>query len=166
MATDGRALLRATELTTTQSRYDAANLECDLVMKGGITSGVVYPLAVCRVAEKYRLRNIGGASAGAIARGGRWAGEYGRATGSRAKARGFEGLEFLPAKLTAEVGPAKQPRLLSLFQPTDERSPSSRSCCRHRQDRALAKGGRRAGRRRRRATPCGRWLGLYSPRRR
>ena len=26
-------------------------LECDLVMKGGITSGVVYPLAVCELAE-------------------------------------------------------------------------------------------------------------------
>ncbi len=108
---------------TTQSRYDAAKLECDLVMKGGITSGVVYPLAVCRVAEKYRLCNIGGASAGAIAAVAAGAAEYGRATGSRREGAGFEGLETLPGKLTAEVGPAKQPRLLSLFQPTDGAKP-------------------------------------------
>jgi predicted acylesterase/phospholipase RssA len=40
---------------------------CDLVMKGGITSGVVYPGAVRVLAERYEFRNIGGASAGAIA---------------------------------------------------------------------------------------------------
>ena len=37
----------------------APPLECDLVMKGGITSGVVYPLAVTELAEVYRLR-VGG----------------------------------------------------------------------------------------------------------
>lgn len=41
--------------------------QCDLVMKGGITSGVVYPRAISRIAKDYRLLNIGGASAGAIA---------------------------------------------------------------------------------------------------
>lgn len=41
--------------------------ECDLIMKGGITSGVVYPKAVEKLAEAWRLRAIGGASAGAIA---------------------------------------------------------------------------------------------------
>jgi predicted acylesterase/phospholipase RssA len=40
---------------------------CDLVMKGGITSGVVYPLAVVELARKYHFKNIGGTSAGAIA---------------------------------------------------------------------------------------------------
>ncbi len=40
---------------------------CDLVMKGGITSGVVYPSAVRVLADRYEFRNIGGASAGAIA---------------------------------------------------------------------------------------------------
>ncbi len=42
-------------------------LECDLVMKGGATSGMIYPPAVLRLAGKYRLRNIGGTSAGAVA---------------------------------------------------------------------------------------------------
>jgi hypothetical protein len=40
---------------------------CDMVMKGGITSGVVYPTAICELATQYQFRNIGGASAGAIA---------------------------------------------------------------------------------------------------
>ena len=40
---------------------------CDLVMKGGITSGVIYPSAVCELARDYNFKNIGGASAGAIA---------------------------------------------------------------------------------------------------
>ena len=40
---------------------------CDLIMKGGITSGVVYPLAIVELAQKYRFKNIGGTSAGAIA---------------------------------------------------------------------------------------------------
>src|SRR5437588_12938950 len=42
-------------------------LECDIVMKGGITSGVVYPSAVAELSKSYRFRNIGGNSAGAIA---------------------------------------------------------------------------------------------------
>ncbi len=40
---------------------------CDLVMKGGITSGIVYPNAVLALARRYRFKNIGGTSAGAIA---------------------------------------------------------------------------------------------------
>jgi hypothetical protein len=48
-------------------RYASPARECDIVMKGGITSGVIYPLAVCELAGVYRLRNIGGTSAGAIA---------------------------------------------------------------------------------------------------
>jgi hypothetical protein len=100
------------------SSYAAPSLECDLVMKGGITSGVIYPLAICRLAERYRLRSIGGASAGAIAAVTAGAAEYGRAGGDASKGIGFEGLAQLPAKLAESVGPAKTPRLLSLFQPT------------------------------------------------
>jgi hypothetical protein len=39
--------------------------ECDVVMKGGVTSGVVYPGAICEIARNYRIRGVGGASAGA-----------------------------------------------------------------------------------------------------
>ena len=42
-------------------------LECDLVMRGGITSGIVYPRAIAKLAETYNFRSIGGTSAGAIA---------------------------------------------------------------------------------------------------
>jgi hypothetical protein len=42
---------------------------CDVVMKGGVTSGIVYPPAICYLASKYVLRNIGGTSVGAIAAG-------------------------------------------------------------------------------------------------
>ena len=31
--------------------------ECDLVMKGGITSGIVYPPAVLELAPRYRFRD-------------------------------------------------------------------------------------------------------------
>lgn len=58
--------------------YAAPPLECDLVMKGGITSGLVYPLAAARLATRYRFRNVGGASAGAIAAGLTAAAEYRR----------------------------------------------------------------------------------------
>ncbi len=85
-------------------------LECDLVMKGGITSGVVYPLAVCELAEVYRLRSVGGSSAGAIAAAAAAAAELGRASG------GFERLARLPHDLTEKVQ-GEQSRLFTLFQP-------------------------------------------------
>src|SRR5687767_14961765 len=64
----------------------------DIVMKGGITSGVIYPYAVCEIAKTYRFRNIGGTSAGAIGSVFAAAAEYGRhsATG------GFKRLAELP----------------------------------------------------------------------
>jgi hypothetical protein len=36
------------------SRYAAPGKTCDIVLKGGITSGVVYPLALASLAEQYR----------------------------------------------------------------------------------------------------------------
>jgi predicted acylesterase/phospholipase RssA len=61
--------------------------ECDLVMKGGITSGIVYPRAVLALKEQgYYFRCIGGTSAGAIAAAATAAAEFGREAG------GFEGL--------------------------------------------------------------------------
>jgi predicted acylesterase/phospholipase RssA len=56
--------------------------ECDLVMKGGIASGVVYPSAVIALArEGYCFRGIGGTSAGAIAAGLTAAAEHARTHG-------------------------------------------------------------------------------------
>jgi hypothetical protein len=56
-------------------------LECDLVMRGGITSGIVYPKAIAKLAETYRFRSIGGTSAGAIAAVATAAAAFGARTG-------------------------------------------------------------------------------------
>ncbi|HLK90889.1 MAG TPA: hypothetical protein VKZ18_13410 [Polyangia bacterium] len=80
---------------------------CDVVMKGGITSGVVYPRAVARLSESYRFVNVGGASAGAIAAGATAAAEYARANGRD----GFAVLDGLPAWL------GEGTRLFDLFRP-------------------------------------------------
>lgn len=91
-------------------------LECDIVMKGGITSGVVYPQAVVELARTYRLRSVGGASAGAIAAAAAAAAEVGRDQG------GFQRLAELPAELTT-VDSRGATRLASLFQPTRNAAP-------------------------------------------
>jgi predicted acylesterase/phospholipase RssA len=94
---------------------------CDLVMKGGITSGVVYPAAVIELAKKFRFRRIGGASAGAIAAAGAAAAELGRNAPDPAPSDpdgakpGFMGLHQLRHELT-EPG-----RLLALFEPVPDR---------------------------------------------
>jgi predicted acylesterase/phospholipase RssA len=88
--------------------------ECDLVMKGGITSGVVYPGVVLELADEYRFRSIGGTSAGAIAAAICAAAEYGR---QRGEGRGMEQLEAAVNDLT------KPGFLLGLFQPTEPARP-------------------------------------------
>jgi predicted acylesterase/phospholipase RssA len=88
---------------------------CDLVMKGGITSGVVYPKAITRLSQHYRFKNIGGTSAGAIAAAVTAAAEYQRRqSGSR---QGFDILENLPEELEAKLPDTGRSKLLSLFQP-------------------------------------------------
>jgi predicted acylesterase/phospholipase RssA len=57
---------------------DQTGRNSDLVMKGGITSGVVYPLAIYELSRSYRFQNIGGTSAGAIAAVVAASAEYGR----------------------------------------------------------------------------------------
>jgi len=92
--------------------------ECDLVMKGGITSGVIYPLAVCQLAATRRLRSVGGTSAGAIAAAGAAAAEYGRDAGAGPSGRadvGYPRLASLPNKLAATDG--RHTTLFHLFQP-------------------------------------------------
>ena len=87
-------------------------LECDLILKGGITSGVVYPGVVSELHQTYRFRNIGGTSAGAIAAAATAAAEVGRQTGKG----GFDKLETLPEWLGA-VGESGQSNLTALFKP-------------------------------------------------
>ena len=59
---------------------------CDLVMKGGVSSGVVYPGAILALAKRYRFRNVGGTSAGAIAASVTAAAELGRREGGDGRA--------------------------------------------------------------------------------
>ena len=82
---------------------------CDLIMKGGITSGVVYPKAIEELSRSYRLCSIGGTSAGAIAAGMAAAAEYGRAND------GFTKL--------GKLGEQLPHILLTLFQATPASKP-------------------------------------------
>ena len=75
-------------------------------MKGGITSGVVYPLAVCELARRYRLESVGGASAGAIAAVGAAAAEHGRLT----ETGGFTVLAALPREIATVLADLFQPQ--------------------------------------------------------
>jgi predicted acylesterase/phospholipase RssA len=89
---------------------------CDIVMKGGITSGVVYPLAAVELAEKrkYRFRNVGGTSAGAIAAAAVAAAEHGR----RSKPPQDDPYRRI-RELPGELGE----KLTSLFQPSPRTRP-------------------------------------------
>jgi predicted acylesterase/phospholipase RssA len=82
-------------MNETTSRDPQPRPECDIIMKGGITSGIVYPPAILALRSAgYRFRSIGGASAGAIAAAAVAAAQYGEANG------GFDEL----AKLNADLG--------------------------------------------------------------
>jgi predicted acylesterase/phospholipase RssA len=88
--------------------YSQPTRTCDVVMKGGITSGVVYPHALCELARTYRFANVGGTSAGAIAAAAAAAAEHGREHG------GFQKLAALPSWVGAGDN------LFRLFQPQPE----------------------------------------------
>ncbi len=99
----------------TADMFAAPTMECDIVMKGGITSGVVYPYAILELARRYRFRSIGGTSAGAIAAAFAAAAEYARSV--RGDPDGFVRLqarcEELPDRLIHLFQP--QPRFASLM---------------------------------------------------
>ena len=67
-------------ITTSETVAAYVKTSLDLTMEGGTTSGVVYPLAVCELATSFRFRNVGGASAGAIAAALTAAAELGRSS--------------------------------------------------------------------------------------
>jgi len=85
---------------------------CDLVMTGGVASGVVYPWAIVELARAYRFRRIGGTSVGAMAAALAAAAEYGRRVGFD---QSFEPLRRIPSAL-GEALPDGRTRMLSLFQ--------------------------------------------------
>lgn len=125
----------ATQELRRDSAYAQPSLSCDIIMKGGITSGVVYPLAICEIARTYTFKSIGGTSAGAIAAAATAAAELGRqrlgdrqaspASGAPGGPRrsapawdqGFVGLAQLPAWIGSDNN------LISLFQPQSRTRP-------------------------------------------
>ena len=104
----GRGLVVSAEVA--QARSVAPQAECDLIMKGGISSGIVYPRAVCHLAERYTFRRLGGASAGAISAAAAAAAEHGRHSG------GFDKLKTVPTDLGTH--------LADLFQPAPTTKPA------------------------------------------
>jgi predicted acylesterase/phospholipase RssA len=87
--------------------------KCDIVMKGGVTSGLVYPRAIARLARHYRFHSIGGTSAGAIAAALTAAAEYRRSRGEFV----FDQLAELPAWLGSPCAAGPGANLFNLFQP-------------------------------------------------
>ncbi len=96
-----------------ENRYASASKKCDIVMKGGITSGIVYPRAVTRLAQEYRFQSIGGTSAGAIAAAITAAAEYRRSNGEIA----WEEINEIPGWLGAKSPAGPGSNLFQLFQP-------------------------------------------------
>lgn len=87
---------------------------CDLVLNGGVASGVVYPWALLKLARHYRFKSIGGNSVGAMAAAMAAAAEYGRCNGVE---DAFEPLRQFPLKLAEQDKPGGPTRMLRLFQP-------------------------------------------------
>jgi predicted acylesterase/phospholipase RssA len=94
-------------------------LECDIVMAGGVTSGIIYPGAVAMIARRYTFRSIGGASVGAIAAAVTAAAEYGRQTG---KKDAFDEVKRIPESLGDIAGDGHS-RLFHLFAPEPATKP-------------------------------------------
>lgn len=90
--------------------------QCDLVMKGGITSGVVYPRAIYELSKTYQFKNIAGTSAGAIAAVMAAAAQYGE--NEHQDGHSFESLEKMPNELGGPADKGRGTKMLELFQPT------------------------------------------------
>ena len=102
--------------TTQTEAYTAPNDRfCDIVMEGGVTSGIIYASAVAELAKSYRFSSIGGSSIGAFAAALTAAAEYSRRLGSNA---GFKLMERLPTDL-ADEDDRNETRLLRMFRPQD-----------------------------------------------
>ncbi|MFQ3594983.1 MAG: hypothetical protein SNJ63_02580 [Sphingomonadaceae bacterium] len=95
--------------------------QADLVLRGGAASGVVYPCLVARLAQHYRLRCIGGASAGAIAAGIAAAAQFGVLNGNP---KAFRDLRDIPEAMRKPAGGTT--RLEHLFSPGPGKEPLGR----------------------------------------
>lgn len=93
--------------TYSADAFGAPALECDIVMKGGITAGVVYPYAILEIVRRYHYRSIGGTSAGAIAAAFAAAAEYSRTV--RGDPDGFVRLQGRCRQIPLILGDLFQP---------------------------------------------------------
>ncbi|SCY55271.1 hypothetical protein [Nitrosospira sp. Nsp13] len=108
----------------TKSNNEPWNLPlCDIVMEGGITSGVIYPKAVVTLSKQFRIKNIGGTSAGAIAASATAAAELGRLRNPTVDP-GYSRLSKLADELAGSgFSNNKSTRLQDLFQPQKQTRP-------------------------------------------
>lgn len=88
--------------------------KCNLVMQGGVTSGVVCPGLVRKLAERYSFQSIGGTSAGAIAASLTAAAEYSRRRGAT---NPFETVDQVSSWLGDNSQFGSGSNLFALFQP-------------------------------------------------
>jgi predicted acylesterase/phospholipase RssA len=98
------------------SQFANVEMQCDVVMKGGVASGLVYPYAILELGRSYRFRSIGGTSAGAIAAALTAAAEYSRTF--RNDPAGFIRLEKYAHELPG--------LLATFFQPAPQFAPTMR----------------------------------------
>src|ERR1700737_2913399 len=77
-ANEPDATAAASVAALASANYADPTLSCDVVLKGGVTSGIVYPTALCRLAQDFRFKRIGGTSVGALAAAAAAAAEVGR----------------------------------------------------------------------------------------
>src|SRR6267378_4339240 len=77
---------------------------CDLVMKGGVTSGVVYPKAIFELSKEYRFSSIGGGCGvwASLRRAGCLYGSRQIAGLARGSFAGWKAFEFVPFVSAAE----------------------------------------------------------------
>jgi len=89
---------------------------CDIVMEGGVTSGIIYASAIAELARHYRFQSIGGSSIGAFAAALAAVAELRRRNGS---IDGFNDIADLPRELgkTDDNGDTK---LFRLFRPQEQ----------------------------------------------
>lgn len=89
---------------------------CNLLLEGGVTSGIVYPALITTLAKAYRFNRVGGTSAGAIGAALAAAAEYAR--GAPDAHDGLAVIDRLTTELGRGVNGHEGPLLLqALFQP-------------------------------------------------
>ena len=113
VANEPQAAAAASVAELVSANYANPTLSCDVVLKGGVTSGIVYPTALCRLAQDFRFKRIGGTSVGALAAAAAAAAEVGRTL----PGAGFGAFATLSTELS------EGDNLLNLFVPAKSLRP-------------------------------------------